>query len=174
MVFENRPSNLLLPEFDRFAGESISVNDAYSPSWQTATSLPSLITGQIVTTAVPIDQNELRLTTEDGVVEQWSTQSSVFSEAKARGFTTAVAGWYHPYCRVIGRDLDICYWTPQVGQTNPVLNQLTFSGAVRNNILTSVLRIPLVFRLFRKTYESGQRNEHALALDEITTNARGV
>src|SRR4029079_4111829 len=59
-------------------------------------------------------------------------------------------------------------------QTNPALEQLTFGGAVRHNIITSLLRIPLFFRVFHSVYELRQRNVHALALNEIVTDARTV
>src|SRR5262249_30684380 len=33
---------------------------------------------------------------------------SVFTESKALGFKTALAGWYLPYCRTLGEQLDFC------------------------------------------------------------------
>ncbi|MBO0797923.1 MAG: sulfatase-like hydrolase/transferase, partial [Blastocatellia bacterium] len=38
----------------------------------------------------------------------WSTQPNVFSRTQAIGGATAVVGWYHPYCRVLGADLNKC------------------------------------------------------------------
>jgi hypothetical protein len=173
-VFENRPSNLVLPEFDRFAGEALNFTDAYPPSWQTLTSLPALISGQLVKTAVPVNENELELTSEDGAIQSWSTRSSVFSEARKEGFSSSLAGWYHPYCRVIGKDVDNCYWTPQVSESNPALDHLTFARGLQHNLTASLLRIPLFFRLFHNAYESKQRHDHASALSEITSNANKI
>jgi hypothetical protein len=170
-IFNNRAGGLPLPEFDRLIGESLNLTNAYPPSWQTLTSMPALISGRFIRDAVPASQDELQLETDDGSVVQWSTQPSVFSEAQKEGFTTGIAGWYHPYCRVIGNDLDVCDWTPQVSQSNPALDRLTFGRALLNNTTTAVLRIPFFFRVFHNTYETRQREDHARALAQIETNA---
>jgi hypothetical protein len=170
-VFDKRADGLLLPEFDRLTGESLNLTNAYPPSWQTLTSMPALISGSFTRDAVPANQNELQLTAEDGSVVQWSAQTSVFSEAQNEGFTTGVAGWYHPYCRVIGNAFDFCNWTPQVSQSNPAVDRLTFGRALLNNTTTAVLRIPLFFRVFHNLYETRQRDDHARALAEVETNA---
>jgi hypothetical protein len=171
-VFENRVVGLQLPEFDRLIGESLILTNAYPPSWQTLTSMPALISGRFVRDAVPANRNELQLETDDGSLLKWSTQSSVFSQAQKEGFTTGLAGWYHPYCRLIGNDLDSCYWSPQVGQANPALDRLTFGRALLNHTITAVLRIPFFFRIFHNIYEARQRDEHARALAEVETNAK--
>ena len=41
----------------------------------------------------------------------WSAQPNVFSRAREIGGATALVGWYHPYCRVIGGDLTKCSFT---------------------------------------------------------------
>jgi len=50
------------------------------------------------------------LTFDNNQTLPWSTQPNVFSKARAMGFNTAVAGWYHPYCRIIGSSLTRCAW----------------------------------------------------------------
>src|SRR2546425_7901138 len=37
-------------------------------------------------------------------------RSNLFRRARALGYDTALIGWYHPYCRVLGSDLTRCYW----------------------------------------------------------------
>jgi hypothetical protein len=172
MVFENRPANLKLPEFDRLIGESVHFTNAYPPSWQTLTSMPALISGQFVKSAMPKNEYELELENERGTFVDWSKQTSIFSEAKKAGFTTGIAGWYHPYCRVIGNNADACYWTPQLGPTNPSLGQLGFSTGLINNVTIAVLRIPLMFRLSHSIYERKQRNDHDAELRDILSNSK--
>ncbi|HEY6805189.1 MAG TPA: sulfatase-like hydrolase/transferase [Pyrinomonadaceae bacterium] len=174
MVFENRPPNLKLPEFDRLMGESVHFTHAYPPSWQTLTSMPALLSGQFVKSAAPKNESELELETEQGTFVDWSKQTSVFSEAKKAGFTTGVAGWYHPYCRLPGNDLDVCYWTPQLGPANPALGQLGFSSAFINNVTVALLRIPFLFRLSHRLYERKQRNDHAAELREVFANSSQI
>lgn len=39
----------------------------------------------------------------------WSEEPNVFSLAQEAGYNTALIGWYHPYCRVIGKNLTRCF-----------------------------------------------------------------
>jgi sulfatase-like protein len=107
--FVARPSSVELPQLDRLRGESIVATNAYPPSKWTVSSLPALITGRLVSDARSRSDNELMLTF-DGASEAvgWSTQPNIFSRTQAIGGTTAVVGWYHPYCRVLGGDLTKC------------------------------------------------------------------
>jgi hypothetical protein len=40
----------------------------------------------------------------------FASQPNVFRTARAEGFNTAVIGWHHPYCRILGNDLSDCAW----------------------------------------------------------------
>src|SRR5262249_52884029 len=74
--------------------------------------IPALVTGRLVAEAQPSSCNELMIKF-DGASEPvgWSTQPNVFSRAREIGGASAVVGWYHPYCRVIGGDLTRCTFT---------------------------------------------------------------
>jgi Arylsulfatase A and related enzymes len=176
-VFENRPSGYSLPELDRFAQQSIHVDNAYPPSGFTLTSIPSLVMGEFVESATPVSQSELELKTKSGPV-LWSRQPSVFSQARAEGFSTGLVGWFHPYCRLFAKDLDACYWDPQLGVSNRVATRLTFLGGLTNHVRVAVLRIPFLYRLIRRSYEQNQRRlqrqDHLAALEAISTNANTV
>lgn len=173
-VFVNRDSSLRLPEFDRLEKESITVANAYPPAGETMISIPSLISGQILQNASPFDGNDLVLTNEGGATLNWRKLPSVFSDAKKEGFSTGIAGWYHPYCRVIGQDLDFCDWTPQIVQSWGLNENATFGRAMLANLITASLRIPFVFRFFRKTYEANQEQEHARELANVTDRAEDL
>jgi sulfatase-like protein len=109
VAFAVRPSSVTLPEFDRLRAESIVATNAYPPAKWTMLSMPALITGKLVSDARPSGYNELMLAF-DGASEPvgWSTLPNVFSRTRETGGSTAVLGWYHPYCRVIGSDLNKC------------------------------------------------------------------
>ena len=111
LSFENRPPTVELPEFDRLRSESIFAGNAYPPGGDTALSLPALINGRLVARSNATAPNELMLTFADNnQTVPWSTQPNVFSSATEMGFNTALAGWYHPYCRIIGSSLTRCSW----------------------------------------------------------------
>jgi hypothetical protein len=112
IAFGNRPSNLALPNLDRLRQESFYATSAESPSNRTEISLPSLILGEQVLEAFPEGPGDLRvkLRSREGAAP-WSTLANVFDTARGLGYNTALAGWFHPYGRVLHRSLTKCYWT---------------------------------------------------------------
>lgn len=114
-AFEQRPPTLKLPELDRLARQSIFAQNAYPPAGETFLTMPALITGRLVSAARRTGPDELMLKFgDDTEATSWSDQPNIFSRAREAGFNTALAGWYHPYCRVLGRSLTRCVWEGQI------------------------------------------------------------
>jgi hypothetical protein len=112
LVFEKRPANVPLPEFDRLRQTALSADHACPPGDSTITSMPALISAQRISAADP-DGCDLRLTLADtGATVEWSALPSVFSQARELGVNTALVGWYHPYARMLGGSLNYCSWYP--------------------------------------------------------------
>ena len=59
MIYDQRPAGLELPEFDRLRGESLSADNAISPTEATITSMPSLILGYRVSKATLTNSSDL-------------------------------------------------------------------------------------------------------------------
>jgi hypothetical protein len=113
MIFDQRPAGLELPEFDRLRGESLSANNANSPTESTITSMPSLILGYRISKAMLTNSYDLAVQFVITNGTYWCSQRpSVFSSARAMGVNTAVVGWYLPYGKLFGRDLNYCFWRP--------------------------------------------------------------
>ncbi len=159
-AFINRPAEITLPEFDRFKSQSLSSSNAYPPNKFTLASLPALTIGRPVTDSTPLAPNECELKLDTGEKVRWSEAANVFSQARAEGFSTGLAGWYLPYCRVIGSSLDWCAWVPVIDPVNPALDQLTLSRALWISLRTAAFRIPLVFRLLESRYGRQRQLEH--------------
>jgi hypothetical protein len=110
-IFEQRLSDSKLPAIDRFRHESLYASNAYPPASWTIRSLPALFTGKRISKAEPLDSDELAITyCETGKTVKWSQEPNVFSKTREMGFNTAMIGGYHPYCRVINRDVSSCFW----------------------------------------------------------------
>ena len=110
MTFSARPPTVQLPEMDRLRSQAIYASSAYPPADWTHVSMPALLSGQLLSRSKPLDADELLITfagTREAV--RWSTQANVFSKAREAGFSSAVMGWYLPYCRIIG-SLTSCSW----------------------------------------------------------------
>ena len=169
VTFGQRPAGLSLPELDRLRGESFYAPKAYPPAGYTLHSMPALITGRSVATSTPLSPNELALTFEDQKVANWSTVKNVFSDARESGFSAAVAGWYHPYCRVIGASLDFCTWYPLAER--PQNQGSAFSVLIQNMVFWvrhSFYRIPL--NVVRRARNSHQIIQHHSAYRGISTD----
>lgn len=132
IAFAERPPGLLLPELDRLRDESVYASNAYPPSTQTLMSLPALISGRLVSSAYVASPSDLLLTfdeSEDRV--NWSDQPNIFSEARKLGRNTALVGWYHPYPRMIGDNLNYCVFedNKELPLSLTLLNQLRDAAA---------------------------------------------
>ncbi|HXG64857.1 MAG TPA: sulfatase-like hydrolase/transferase [Blastocatellia bacterium] len=109
LAFVDRPASLKLPELDSLRRTALFATNAHPPANQTLLSIPALITGKLVSEAIPSSPSELSITyDESNETVGWSTQPNLFSRAYAAGYNTAAIGWYHPYCRIIGGSLTYC------------------------------------------------------------------
>jgi hypothetical protein len=100
---------LKLPALDALAKQSISADNATSPTGATLTSIPSLIMGKFVNDSHEVSSDDLRVDLEDGEKGvSWVTQPTLFSEAYEAGHNVAVVGWYVPYCRIFSAVLSKC------------------------------------------------------------------
>jgi hypothetical protein len=115
LTFRDRPADLLLPEVDRFQGESFNASRVYPPARVTILSVPSLLTGRTFIDSKPRIPSEIMLTYDRARPPvALTTQSTVFSEARHRGFNIGIAGWYFPYCRLFP-ECTVCSWSSAIG-----------------------------------------------------------
>ena len=114
-LFEKRPPDISLPAFDRLRQESVSAGHAQAPGHETERSIPAFLTGRRVARAAVTGPNRLLMEFEgSSSTEALGSQPHVFSQARALGFNTAVAGWFIPYCSFLAPDLNACSWEPCV------------------------------------------------------------
>lgn len=114
LTFEARPSNIALPELDRFRNQSFRSDRAYSPARSTVISVPSLLVGKTFTSARPEGASDLLLSYKTGQPpERLSSESSIFSDASDLGFNSGITGFYLPYCRLFSAVA--CEWHAAIG-----------------------------------------------------------
>lgn len=111
VAFDRRPETVTLPGFDTLEATSLSCIRAYPPAHCTQLSIPALLTGIDVVQALPVNPYELRLESRDAVTSiMWSEQPNVFTRVREIGGRCALVGYYHPYGRILGKDLDAWSW----------------------------------------------------------------
>lgn len=174
VVFENRPSGLELPEFDRFRSEALYADNAYPPGCETDLSLPSYITGRTVSEFKPVKPDEMMIKTEgEDQPVGWSSIPNLFSKVYEMGFNTSVIGWYHPYGRLFGDSLASCTWHPYEPYRQMDLSE---SLAVQAENLVDIIPYGRYLRLSNHIYASDlliqkERHETYLKILEETKEA---
>jgi len=146
-VFGHRFQNLSLPAFDQLAKQSTVFTHVVPAGIATEIIMPSLMAG------VPVDQIRPSSTGRTLLIHNMSTHrwqtfdphDTVFSDALSATYTTAIAGWYNPYCRILPEVLDRCFWTVDMPSQNKMLPQSSFLENMFNPVLLSssiINRIP--------------------------------
>jgi hypothetical protein len=106
ITFETPRADVPLPELTRLYMDCFRATNAFPPGGSTRCSLPALTIGREVRGAQPTGAGELSFNGST----RWSEAETVFSRARTLGHSTALVGWFHPYDRVLGDDLDRCEW----------------------------------------------------------------
>ena len=174
-AFVERLAGLELPEFDRLREQAIFATAAYPPGSDTLWSLPALTVGKQVSGALALRPNALNLTLKGSNEEVgWGTLPNIFSAARADGFDTALVGWYHPYCRVLGSSLTSCFWEPVVDAISPLRGKPTVRKSMSYWAETALFRVPGMFRLFESRYETERCEAHKEQYLRILEQAKMV
>jgi hypothetical protein len=106
LAFEG-PTRSRLAEFNRLAEESLTASRAYSPGGRTIMSVPALLAGRMVTASRSANATDLMVRYEgSNAAIRWSTDQTIFHSAAEQGWRAGVVGWYLPYTRVFGRDIE--------------------------------------------------------------------
>lgn len=133
-VYEQRFPGLQLPAFDRLAAQSTVFTHVVPTGEYTRFILPSLLTG-VSSDRVWVSGSGLLVSLHDTGSGRWSRfneHKTVFQDALDAGYSTGIAGWYNPYCRIMPAVLDHCYWTYH--EDTPV--DLSPERSVGANLLT--------------------------------------
>ena len=141
-VFASRQPDVLLPNFDRLAQTSINFSDlrppatAPGPGSNTEDVLPSLLLGKaVVELRKPYPGPPSYRTTFTGSWRAFSENDTIFADAHTLGWTTGVAGWYNPYCRLLPHVLDRCVWV----FSEPVHADLSRDLSTRKSVVQNLL-----------------------------------
>jgi hypothetical protein len=150
IVFSHRPPGLELPNFDRLRARSFYATAARAPAAATQESLPALILGEPVSRSEPRGPRSLILYTPSHPAgAEWGDLLNVFDRARALGYDAALAGWFHPYGRLLHRSLVACDWTAGLllsGVEEP-LDPRPLAAAMAERARWQIATLPLVGHL---------------------------
>jgi hypothetical protein len=112
-LYERRFSGLELPAFDQLAAQSTVFTNVVPAGEYTRYIVPTLFTG-LPSNAVNVSARGLLLSLKNPSTGKWTPfqqHQTIFQDAIDAGYTTGIAGWYNPYCRIMPEVLDHCFWT---------------------------------------------------------------
>jgi Sulfatase len=137
-VYELRYPGLQLPAFDALASQATVFTHTTAAvvstdnNVRTEKILPSLLTGKPVDGMRSSASGQLSI--RNGETQSWQKfdqHDTVFQDALDAGYSTGIAGWYNPYCRIMPAVLDQCSWT--YGPT--IQNGMAADGTLATNVL---------------------------------------
>ena len=147
-VYEHRFPGLELPAFDRLATQSTIFTQVAPAGIRTEYVVPSLMSG-IPADAIRVSADGRQLSLRNPIQDLWENfdpHQTVFQDALNHGFSTAVSGWFNPYCRLLPQVLDHCFWTYRDPLRDGIWTGPTFTGQSPRAI-SQPLGICLTFHL---------------------------
>jgi hypothetical protein len=111
-TYEHRLDGLQLPAFDQLASQATVFTHVAPAGDRTRAVIPALMTGIAVDRIRSTAAGDLWIhDSSTGKWQPFDPGDTIFQQALADGHGTGIAGWYNPYCRILPRVLDRCFWT---------------------------------------------------------------
>jgi hypothetical protein len=131
-VFDHRQSDVHLPHFDQLRSQSVSFSDVQPAGYFTEVVIPSLFSGRELSGIRSSLQGDLYV--REAGARRWKPfdpNATLFHDAQQLGWSTGIAGWFNPYCRILSNVLDSCYWE----SINPFSHRLSDQKSTLANAL---------------------------------------
>jgi hypothetical protein len=110
-LFDHRQPDIQLPNFDRLRNKSVIFANVQPAGSFTDIIIPSLFLGRELDAIRSSFHGDLYVHPKKG--RRWElfhANETLFDDARQSGWSTGIAGWYNPYCRILSSVLDWCYW----------------------------------------------------------------
>jgi hypothetical protein len=146
-VYETRFPGLELPAFDQLAAQSTVFTQTMPAANYTRIVVPSLMTGlHVDRTRASADGQLILRNAATNTWQSFDPHQTVLQDALDNGYSTAIAGWYNPYCRILASVSDRCFWTfyrfpaPGLYSDQPIGRNLF--GPARRYFFTALSLLP--------------------------------
>ncbi len=139
-IYGKRFQGLNLPEFDFLATQATVFTHVVPAGNRTEIVVPSFISGLPIDQIRPLADGSLMIhLSSQNRWEHLNQHDTVFQDALDAGYSTSVAGWYNPYCRILPDVLDRCNWMLSGLAQNRSIPQASILRNTFQPILTSFI-----------------------------------
>ena len=165
-----------LPEFSRLASQSLNAERAYPPGGRTMVSVPALLSGRLVTSSDAVGTSDLLVGYEGATGPvRWKTEQTLFDLEREKGWRVGVAGWFFPYSRVFGKDIEARQyqgWRLALNPNRPFPGMMADEFRIlledkTQSLLGKSLVVMQHQRIIRETVEEAIRESANPALDLV-------
>ena len=162
-IFPGRQPGLALPSFDRLASTSTVFTHTQAAAEYTRIAVPSLLTGLPLTATAPTADGQHLLLRPRGAGHRRTLDpaDTVFADVGNTGLPTGIAGWYEPYCRLLPRVLNKCFWTYR----DDLPEGLSAGASFTANVLAPLRTVAKAARLLGDLVQTTPQEDQAGRLD---------
>lgn len=165
-VFGHRYSGLRLPNFDELRKSSTLYTNSLPAGSATEKVVPSILLNERISRVDYTASNRLEVASGNGALHPFDAAATPFALAHEQGLTTAVVGWYNPYCSILAPYLNQCYWT------DDMVTPSVFAGeGFWQNFFDPWLRYTMVFRHIQRRKSLAYR---VRAYRDLMQHAQGM
>ena len=132
-AYERRFPGLQLPALDALAAQATVFSHTIPAGIMTEKVLPSLLTGEPVDAIRPSPNGSLSI--HAGAWKRFDEHDTVFQDALNLDYSTAVAGWFNPYCRLLPDVLDHCFWSYRASAGNSIAPGVPWQSNIMNPLM---------------------------------------
>lgn len=151
-ALERRQPGIDLPAFTKLAAQSVTFSQLRPVGYETERIIPSLLLGRpVADVSGDANGNLLLRYASDKTWEYFDQDATMFAAAQRQGWGTGIAGWYNPYCRILNRVLDHCYWTFNQSVAGELFSRLSSRQSTWQNARDG---LPLAARFQRLWHHS--------------------
>lgn len=123
-----RADHAVFREFDRLRNQSVFFEHVQAAGKVTLTAIPGLLMGRTVREYRGADAWSARFVSA-GATESFPGPRTIFDTAAQFGYGSHIVGWYHPYCRIFGSQVESCYGDLRLSIIRSTQSPLERAGA---------------------------------------------
>ena len=127
LTFVDRPESVRLPEIDRFRAGAMLATDAHSLGKDTTEAVSSFLGQVLIEDSKPTSADQLLVRPEGAEkddLREWPDGQTLIEKAHGLGAKIGIVGFYLPYCRIFGEELEYCRSYPHKSHSPVATNSV--------------------------------------------------